>query len=197
MAAVAVLLLVIGGLAAWAALRRGAEASAPVVGPTSTLAAPGNQVPSTVTPVSPSSVGPTAAPADPDTVQLAQGAAFAPAAPAIQALLQRHFDAINARDFTAWAATVTPDRAGLSAASWTQSFRSTHDSQVVISRIEPAGPDSATVSLSFTSTQDVQDAPPDLRAGRICWQSTWPVVNLSAGGRIGAPPRGTTTKSAC
>jgi hypothetical protein len=113
-------------------------------------------------------------------------------------LLERHFAAINARDYEGWANTVTSRRAvDQSPDRWAQSYRSTRDSAVVISSIRETGADSLVIMLSFVSEQDVADTPKDLPAKRICWQSTWPVVALASGPRIDIPARGSTTKQAC
>lgn len=134
----------------------------------------------------------------PDRVQVTESAASAQA-PAVLAIAQRYFDAINAHDYEAWTATVTPQRASQqSRGSWNQGYRSTHEFSVVVTAITPTGPDSATAAMSFVSTQDPADAPSDLPVTRICWQTQLPVTNLSGGGaRIGTAPNGVTTKNSC
>jgi hypothetical protein len=100
--------------------------------------------------------------------------------------LQRHFDAINAKDYRAWTTTVVPQRAKrLDEAEWRAAYASTTDGTIRIDRIDPlpatgvgdAG-DGVLVRVRFVSTQNVEDAPPDLRAPRICWRSTLPMRGL-------------------
>ena len=121
-----------------------------------------------------------------------------PAALAVLTLLDRHFSAINARDYAAWTETVVPQRAAHQPMStWRSAYRSTQDQNVEVLSITASAPDSVNVALSFMSTQDPADAPADLQAARICWQSTWPIVDLSGGGRIATPARGSTTDAVC
>ncbi|GAA1858353.1 hypothetical protein GCM10009836_43200 [Pseudonocardia ailaonensis] len=96
--------------------------------------------------------------------------------------LQAYFDAINARDRAAWAAVVTPERAAQQPeAAWQAGVRSTRDGSVRVDRIDAAGPGTVEALVRFVSTQDVADAPADLRVGRICWRQT---LHLA-----GTPPR--------
>jgi len=133
----------------------------------------------------------------PDRVQVTESAASAQA-PAVLAISQRYYDAINAHDYDAWTATVTSQRASQqSRASWNQGYRSTHEFSVVVTAITPTGADSATVAMSFVSTQDPADAPTDLPVTRICWQTQLPVTNLGGDARIGTARSGVTTKNSC
>lgn len=152
--------------------------------------APPMQSPTTTPPTTPS------APSL-DRVQVTESAASAQA-PAVLAISQRYYDAINAHDYDAWTATVTSQRAAQqSRASWNQGYRSTHEFSVVVTAITPTGADSATVAMSFVSTQDTADAPTDLPVARICWQTQLPVTKLGADARIGTSPSGATTKNSC
>ncbi len=130
-------------------------------------------------------------------VRVTPTAASHPYAAAVAELLDRHFTAINQRDYTSWSSTVVSQRAAdQSEAAWQKAYRSTNDDSVVVNSISE-GSTGLTVNLSFRSTQQVSDAPSDLPVTRICWESRWPVVDISNGGRIGTAPKGTTTKSAC
>jgi len=141
---------------------------------------------------------PSAPPASAGVVQLTAAAADRPAAGAVLALLDRHFTAINDRDYDTWATTVVSRRARQQPRdAWTDDYRSTRDSDVRVTAIDDAGPDAVTVELTFVSRQDVADAPANLPAERICWQSRWPVVAVSSGGRLDTPPKGSTTGAAC
>jgi len=140
----------------------------------------------------PSAQSPTTTPSapSPDRVQVTESAASAQA-PAVLAISQRYYNAINAHDYDAWTATVTSQRASQqSRASWNQGYRSTHEFSVVVTAITPTGADSATVAMSFVSTQDPADAPTDLPVTRICWQTQLPVTHLGTDARIGTSPSG-------
>lgn len=131
-------------------------------------------------------------------VQTDAGTAAQPSAQTVLALLDRHFTAINRRDYAGWSFTVVTRRAQQqSAASWRNAYSSTTDSSVVVTSLTPSGSDSAVVGITFVSTQDLTQAPADLPATQVCWTSQWPVVDLSAGGRIDTPPPGTTSKQTC
>jgi hypothetical protein len=130
-------------------------------------------------------------------VHVTSTAASHPSAAAVAELLDRHFTAINQYDYASWSTTVVSQRANdQSAAAWLKGYRSTNDDSVVVTSIFD-GSTGLTVALSFRSTQQPSDAPPDLPVARICWESQWPVVDISNGGRIGTPAKGTTTKRAC
>lgn len=128
-------------------------------------------------------------------VRLDGAAAGSPAGAGVVELLDRHFAAINSRDFSRWAGTVTSERAGtLTPQRWQRAYRTTVDSSVVVTAIDP-GPSGLLVSLSFVSEQDPADAPADLQVARICWTSRWPLD--AAGARIGIPAKGATSRRAC
>jgi hypothetical protein len=130
-------------------------------------------------------------------VQVSSAAASHPYAVSVAALLDRHFAAINARDYAGWSATVATQRANDQPRSqWLQDYRSTTDGSVVVTSIS-GGSEDLTVSLSFTSTQNPVDAPPDLPVSRICWDVRWPVADIANGGRIRSAGKGSTTMRAC
>ncbi len=131
-------------------------------------------------------------------VVLSPAVGAAPQARTVLALVDRHFSAINDRDYTSWSTTVVARRAAdQPVEEWARAYRTTQERSVQIRSITAAGPDRVLVELSFVSTQAVSDAPPDLAVPQICWSSTWPVVDVGSGGRIDTPTRGSTTKSAC
>ncbi|MFD1533170.1 hypothetical protein [Pseudonocardia aurantiaca] len=115
-------------------------------------------------------------------VELSADAAAHPAADAVREQLQRHFDAINTRDYESWRGTVVQQRAdGLPEPEWQQAYASTRDGTIRIDRIDriDAAPDSGLfVRVRFVSTQDVAHAPPDLQVPRICWRTTLPLRGL-------------------
>jgi hypothetical protein len=94
----------------------------------------------------------------------------------VEKLLQQYFNAINAKDYEAWSATVTAGRRkDQPEKDWRHNFKSSRDGSIVVYRIETAaGGDTARVLLHFTSTQDPADAPPNLPVDCIEWNVVWP-----------------------
>jgi hypothetical protein len=114
-------------------------------------------------------------------VELSPDASNHPAAEAVRAQLQRHYDAINGRDYAEWRETVVPARSeALGEGDWQAAYATTQDGSVRVERIDVAPDGVLLVRVRFISTQAVEDAPPDLPAERICWRSTLPMR--------GAPP---------
>jgi hypothetical protein len=139
--------------------------------------------------------GPSGPPEVPDDgagsseVELSPDAAEHPSADAVRAQLQRHYDAINGRDYEQWRATVVPARAeSLGEAEWRKAYASTEDGSVRVARIDPDADGGLLVRVWFISTQAVENAPPDLPAERICWRSTLPMrgtpplIDVTGGG---------------
>jgi hypothetical protein len=92
----------------------------------------------------------------------------------LRSLLQRYFDAINKKDFDSWASTVTAERLRtMPEERWRTDYRSTRDGSIVMYRIEATGDDTARVLLRFTSIQNEDDAPPELRVPCINWNVVW------------------------
>lgn len=130
-------------------------------------------------------------------VEVSSSAARHPYAASVAALLDRHFSAINDRDYSGWASTVVTRRANdQPAVDWQRAYRSTTDDSIVVDSIS-GDSDDLTVDLSFVSYQDPTDAPPDLAVTQICWRSEWPISDITTGGRIDIPVSGSTTKWAC
>lgn len=120
------------------------------------------------------------------TVTISFDAARHPSGPGIKAQLQRHFDAINSRDYETWRSTVVEKRAALlPEARWREAYASTTDGTIHIDRIDPAdagAPEgSLVVRLRFVSTQNLSDAPEKAKSPRVCWLNSWPME--------GTPPR--------
>lgn len=131
-------------------------------------------------------------------VSISAEAAMQPRAADVVALIDRHFTAINNRDYDTWQTTVVPQRATQQPpSSWMKAYRSTRDEQVSISAISDTGSGELDVGLTFISNQSVVDAPATLRVPRICWSTTWPVEETSAGLLLATPPSGSTDFKQC
>lgn len=138
--------------------------------------------------------GPPAVPAEgvgSSEVELSPGAADDPAAEVVRDQLQRHYDAINGRNYAQWRATVVPARAAtLGETEWQEAYATTQDGSIRVERIDPDyGPDGGLlVRVRFISTQSLENAPSDLPAERICWRSTLPMrgtpplIDVTGGG---------------
>ena len=97
--------------------------------------------------------------------------------PAVQDVLSRYFDAINTKNYAAWAATVTPARAAQQPeAAWQQGYASTVDGTIRLSRIDEVAPGRLVAMVSYLSTQRPEDAPSGLQTARICWRESIPLV---------------------
>jgi hypothetical protein len=115
------------------------------------------------------------------TVLLSADALTHPAHELVREQLQRHYDAINAKDYAGWAATVVAERSdALGEEAWLEAYDSTQDGTIRIDRIDDLPGARVLVRIRFVSIQDVADAPPDAPFRRICWRSSLPMC--------GAPP---------
>ena len=137
----------------------------------------------------PAASGPTGPASAPPAglASLAPAAALYPGASAIEAVVNRYFQAINGRDYAAYQATQSPGIA-MTEPQFQAGFRSTRDSDVLITAIS-TGPDgNPAADMTFTSRQQPQDGP----EGESC--TTWRVTMYFDGSAgtytIGAPPNG-------
>jgi hypothetical protein len=182
MLAVAVLVIVVAAAAAgagtWYAVGRAPAATAPA-----SPSAPASSGPASS---GPASSGPASAPPA-GLASLAPAAALYPGAGAIEAVVNRYFQAINGRDYAAYQATQSPGIA-MTEPQFQAGFKSTRDSDVLITAIS-TGPDgNPAADMTFTSRQQPQDGP----EGESC--TTWRVTMYFDGSAgtytIGAPPNG-------
>jgi len=127
---------------------------------------------------------------DPDDTTSVHYTAFAIADPnydLVQPVLQKYFNAVNHRDFKAWRQVVTGEVGNhQTEADWRDGYKTTVDKGMFVYRIVDTD-QGADVFGTFTSTQDVADAPPDLKASCIQWNVVWPIVKSSDGFRIDVP----------
>lgn len=131
------------------------------------------------------------------TVQLAADVSSDPHRDAVLDLLQRHFDAINSKDYEAWIDTVTAPRAqGMPQERWTHDYGSTTDTDMVVHRIEPTT-SGFVLLLSFISRQEADLAPADLPVECIRWWVSYPVIEEADELRLGGTSRDTSQREAC
>lgn len=129
----------------------------------------------------------------PSTVQGTTDAVAHPLYGTVRGVLQSYFDAINLKDYRKWSGTVTPDRLKTQPEEqWRLQYRSTRDGSIVVYRIEAGADDTAKVLLSFRSTQDVADAPPELPVGCIQWNVVWSFERARGAWKLGAGPASAT-----
>jgi hypothetical protein len=186
MLAVAALVVVAAAVAAgagtWYAMGRAPAAKLPAVLPSSAPASP--SAPSS--PSAPAGSVPASAPPA-GLASLTPSAALYPGASAIEAVINRYFQAINGRDYAAYRATQSPGDA-MTAPQFQAGFASTRDSDVLITGISTMPDGSPAADVTFASQQQPQDGPD----GESC--TNWHVTmyfNGSAGTyTIGAPPNG-------
>jgi hypothetical protein len=104
-----------------------------------------------------------------------------PQAGVVEDVLGRYFNAINSKNYQAWAATVTPALVSQQPeTTWRQGYNSTTDGTIRVSRIDAFGPGKLVALVSYVSVQRPEDGPEGLKTGRICWRAAFPLV--------GSPP---------
>jgi hypothetical protein len=147
--------------------------------------------PSTPAGSGPAGSGPASAPpasAPPaGLASLAPAAALYPGASAIEAVINRYFQAINSRDYAAYQATQSPGIA-MTASQFQAGFESTQDSDVLITGITTMPGGQPAADVTFTSRQQPQDGP----EGESCtnWHVTMNFDGSAGTYTIGAPPNG-------
>ena len=92
----------------------------------------------------------------------------------VRALLQTYFDAINNKRYDQWRTVASKNLAKVSAEKWQADYRSTKDGSIVLRRIETGPANSARVLVSFTSVQELDNAPYELPAKCIRWRLVLP-----------------------
>jgi hypothetical protein len=183
----AVLIIAVAAAAAgagtWYAVGRAPAATAPT-----SPSAPASSGPASSGPASsgPASSGPASAPPA-GLASLAPAAALYPGAGAIEAVVNRYFQAINGRDYAAYQATQSPGIA-MTEPQFQAGFKSTRDSNVLITGITTMPGGQPAADVTFTSRQQPQDGPD----GESC--TNWHVTMYFDGGAgtyaVGAPPNG-------
>jgi hypothetical protein len=125
----------------------------------------------------PSTTVPADAQPGPRKVMATQDVVDHPQFPGIGQMLQDHFDSINAKDYDKWRTTVTKLRAaGQPEQDWKSNYKTTQDGSILVKRIDPAPDRKLRVMVAFTSTQAVEDAPPELPKECIRWHIVLPLT---------------------
>ena len=156
------------------------------------MQAPAARGPAVLHPSTPASAsssagsGPASAPPA-GLASLAPAAALYPGASAIEAVVNRYFQAINGRDYAAYQATQSPGIA-MSQSQFQAGFASTRDSDVLITGITTMPGGQPAADVTFTSRQQPQDGP----EGESCtnWHVTMYFDGSAGTYTIGAPPNG-------
>jgi len=106
-------------------------------------------------------------------------------------LIQTFFDSINLKSYDKWKLTATRSRIdAIPRNKWETDYQSSHDGSIVIYRIQRTGPETAIALISFTSTQDVADAPPEFPEHCIKWHNVVPLALESGQWKMSSGPAG-------
>ena len=140
-------------------------------------------------------VQPAAGPSNNQTVQLSPAVRSAPRADEVQQLLQAYFDAINNHDYTAWSQVVTAAQTKhQNSDRWLQAYASTVDSSIWVQSLSGSP---LRVALHFTSEQDPDLAPPDLRVDCINWALSYQLDEQGGQLVVGSTVPDTVTRAKC
>jgi hypothetical protein len=122
------------------------------------------------------------APPGSPVVQFSPAAAQHPDYGTVRSLLQIHFDSINIKRYDQWKTTVvSAKQRELPEPKWRDEYATTSDGTIQVHWIEPGPDGSLRVLLTFTSTQDPRDAPPNLPEPCLRWRVVYPMVQESGG----------------
>jgi hypothetical protein len=124
-------------------------------------------------------------PAATGVVRMTDDARAHPQAEAVRKLLETYFSAINTKQYQQWMQTVSSERiAHTPIGDWKKGVKSTTDTDALVYRIERGAGASLRVLVSFTSEQDVADAPDWFREPCIKWRLALPVIAERTGLKI-------------
>lgn len=130
-------------------------------------------------------------------VQLTPDAANHPHDETVRRLLQAYIDGINGRNYERWKTAVTAERVrSKPEEQWLVDYQSTKNGSILVHRIETAPEGKLRVLLSFTSTQDVSDAPLQLPEPCVRWWLAWPLALERGHWKIDTVPAGTVPEMA-
>ncbi len=141
---------------------------------------------------------PSSAPVGPSnnlTVQMSPAARTHARAQDVQQALQSYFDAINQHDYPSWTQSVTRTLAShQTSAQWLQAYATTMDSSIWMQSVRD---DPLQVQIRFTSQQDPDLAPPDMKVGCIHWALTLQVADQDGQLAIGSTVDGSVSYAKC
>ncbi|MEU4802576.1 hypothetical protein [Actinosynnema sp. NPDC023587] len=148
---------------------------------------------------SPSTSVPRSAQPGDTVVRRSLDAALHPDGERVRGLLQRYFDALNARDYDRWTATVTAERVARTPRTrWEADYESTRNGTILVHRVETASPTRVRVLMTFVSTQDAAKAPAELQSDCIRWRVVYPVQEESGSLRVDFGTEGSSSRfTAC
>lgn len=113
----------------------------------------------------------------------------------VQQALQSYFDAINQHDYASWTQSVTKALAShQTSAQWLQAYATTVDSSIWIKSLRD---DPLQVQIRFTSQQDPDLAPADMKVGCIDWALTYQVAEHDGQLTIGSTVDGSVSYVKC
>ncbi|NIH87800.1 hypothetical protein FHX45_004693 [Amycolatopsis granulosa] len=129
----------------------------------------------------------------PDTVELTPDAAAHPRSAAVRTVLQTYYDSINHRDYDLWKTVVTRERIQARPRStWLNDYGSSRDGSILVYRINPVSDAELRVLVGFTSTQNAEDAPPELPEPCVHWRLVLPLALESGTWKVDAVTGSTT-----
>lgn len=124
-------------------------------------------------------------------VNLTPDAAQHPYGETVRALLEAYTNGINERNYERWRTSVVQERVRKQPEDqWRRDYRSTRNGSMLVHRIESAPNGTLRMLVSFTSTQDVADAPPTLPQKCIRWSLMLPLAQENGQWKIDTVPRG-------
>jgi len=187
MAALVVVIAAAAGAGSWYAVREASAASRPPTpAPSVTPSPPASSQPGP-TPGSPSSRPSSSQPQASGLVSLVPAAAQYPGAASIQPVITEYFQGINSRNYAEYLTSESPGQA-LTLQQFQTGYRSTEDSNVIVTSITTAPDGRPEADVTFTSRQQPQDGP----SGESCtnWQVSMFFDDNAGTYTIGAPPGG-------
>lgn len=141
---------------------------------------------------------PTTAPPGPSnnlTVQMSPSTRMHPRSQQVQQALQSYFDAINRHDYPSWTQSVTADLAARqSSTQWLQAYATTVDSSIWMQSVRDA---QLQVQIRFTSQQDPDLAPTDMKVDCIHWTLTYQMADQDGQLAIGSTVDGSVDYVKC
>ncbi|MGH3434516.1 MAG: hypothetical protein ACRDQB_16950 [Thermocrispum sp.] len=141
------------------------------------------------------SLKPAEQPGSPE-VSLTPDAARHPHGETVRALLEAYTNGINERNYERWKTAVSAERiADKPEQKWLEGYRSTRNGSILVHRIETGPDDALRMLFSFTSTQDLADAPPTLQSTCIRWRLMLPIVRQNGQWKIATVVPGTIPES--